>query len=319
MGQRKFLEAQNRLEVAAEAAASEASPEAELSNGASPLDLYRGLTASLLNQAEKAKQLLENAAKSPEPIIAEKAKRVLQAYKDFSFAVDVRIEYLQTLLAEAFDEIGEYEMAIAIALDSLKSKEDYRDTWIILGHAYFAERKYRDASSALSRAIELDASSPLAHFYLGLTLGALQDHEGAIRELTKAESLGLDGGIFSDYQKAKSFDALGKYEDAYELYVKVLDQKGKKASPDEYLRPVTLAIEILNAPEKAFALAGINFSLHSEDPMSLYLLGLSELSLSKTGNAEKHFTQALAMLKKYPDITLEQTIIKKLQSITTPL
>ena len=106
-------------------------------------------------------------------------------------------------------------MAISLGLDALKSKDDYRDAWIVIGHAYFAEKKYSDARAALERSIELDSTLALSHFYIGLTLGALNEHEKAIAELEKAESMEFDGGFLASGQKAKSFDALQQFEKAY--------------------------------------------------------------------------------------------------------
>lgn len=282
LNQRKFGEAFDRLE--------------KTSLASSPaLELYRGAIASLLNQSEKSKKHLEIAASETDPVISEKAKRILNAYEEFEFTTDGKIEHLQTLLAKAFDEIGEYQMAISLGLDALKSKDDYRDAWIVIGHAYFAEKKYSDASAALRRALELDSSVSLAHFYLGLTLGALHEHQKAIEELEKAESQGFDGGFLASSQKAKSFDTLQNYEKAYEWYVKALDQKGTLAQPHEYVRPITLALEKFHTPEKAYLLAALSFSRHPRHAESLNLLGWTALEFGKLDEAKRHLEQALAL------------------------
>lgn len=302
LGQRKFLEAKNRLDISAQYI----SPAVEL---------YRGLIASLFNEQKKSKEYFEKAKNGNDRRSAEKALRVLQAYEEFIFTTDGKIEHLQALLAEAFDEIGEYQMAITLGLDALKSKEDYRDAWIIIGHAYFVEKKYSDAKAALIRAIELDTSIPIAHFYLGLVLGVLEDHRGAIAELEKVESFGLDIGILGAEQKAKSFDALSEFEKAYDGYIRVLDEKGALAKPDEYLRPITIALENLHEPEKAHLLATFNFANYPKEPMSFYLLGWTEWETGKVNEGKEHLERALQLSNMKGDLSLEETVTKKLQSI----
>lgn len=282
LGQRKFIEAQKRLD------------ETTIPNSPAS-EFYRGALYALLNQKEKSKEFLEKAKNGDDLKISEKAKRILSAYEEFDFTTDGKIEHLQALLAKAFDEIGEYQMAISIGLDALKSKEDYRDAWIVIGHAYFAEKKYSDANAAFNRAIELDSEIALTHFYLGLTNGALNEYEKAITELEKAESMGLDGGILTAQQKAKSFDKLGQFEKAYEWYVKILDLKGESAKPTEYVRPIVLALEQFQTPDKAYILANLNFSFHPRNPESFNLLGWTALELGKYDEAKKHLEQALSL------------------------
>lgn len=279
ISQRKFLEAKNRL---------------ELDKRDMPiLNLYRGILASLLNQQEESKKFLAEAKEKGNSEVKEKAEILLKAYEEFGLTSDGKIEHLQTLLAKAFDQIGEYEAAIVLALEAIKSRDDYRDAWIILGHAYYAERKWSDSKAALERSVELDSTHPISHFYLGLAEAALGNKEQSVQEIEKAESLGLSGGAFVALEKAKNFDVLKDYQKALEWYEKALKIKGELAKPEEYIRPIVVAIEHIKDLNRAHELAAENLEQHPKNAVSLNLMGYAEVALLRVVDAKKHLEESL--------------------------
>ena len=128
LGQRKILDAQ-----------------AELEKITKPTDqslFYQGILAAFLNKQEQAKELLKKASSAGTDADTKNGvQKILNIYRDFELEKDGRIEHLQTLLAQAFDQIGEYGLAIELAFDALKTKNDYRDAWIVLS-MHFKRTKF---------------------------------------------------------------------------------------------------------------------------------------------------------------------------------
>lgn len=294
LAQRKILEAQGFLDE-------------QKDDKSAGLQLYRGILSALLNKPEESRKLLKEVSetKSAEPIdsfFAEKARTILKVYDEWKSTVDGKTEYLQAMLAKSFDEIGEYELAIAMALDAVKTKDDYRDAWVTLGHAYLASEKFLEAESALDKALTLDSKHPEAYFYLSFAKRGLQKWQEAYDNIQKSREYGMPQNSFFESAEAEILYELGKYKEALALYEKALAEDKEGASPDDYIRPIYLMVEVLDRKKDAKILAEKLFSYHPKNAMSYNLLGWTQLSLQNLDEAYENLTKALSMDPTIPAI-----------------
>lgn len=73
--------------------------------------------------------------------------------------------------------------------EGLRELGDHSQLHLQLGLFYAAEGQYRQARSAMTRAVEADCSDPDAHYYLGLTSAAENDVRAALKSFQRAFEL----------------------------------------------------------------------------------------------------------------------------------
>ena len=297
LGQRKILDAQ-----------------AELEKITKPTDqslFYQGILAAFLNKQEQAKELLKKASSAGTDADTKNGvQKILNIYRDFELEKDGRIEHLQTLLAQAFDQIGEYGLAIELAFDALKTKNDYRDAWIVLGHAFLNEQKFFDAQDALTKAINLDTNHPAAFFYRGIAHKNLNKINEAIKDFEQALKLGFKPQILPKFELAGLLFSQKKLAESFDLYSEVVTTDPSDIT--KFIRPIALAINHLKKPDQALSLAEKAMSAHPNSAMAYNLLGWAYMGMKDFGKARSNFEEAL---KRDPELAAAYLNLGQLMQI----
>lgn len=278
LGMRKIFEAKSKLEAIQPATAQTL--------------FYEGLIATFLNEQGKAKELLtESIQKTSDENLKLSAQKILTAFRDFELARDAPVELLQALLAQAFDQAGEYGLAIELGFNALKTKHDYRDVWIILGHAFLNERKWHDAEDAFSKAMSLDISHPAAVFFRGIARTNTKKIREAIEDFELALKLGWKPQILAKEYLADSFFELNKFPKAFELYREIIMTDASVI--ERFIRPMALAINHLKKPGEALQLAQKAVTAHPGTAMAENLLGWALLANNNFLAAREHLQAAI--------------------------
>lgn len=278
-GQRKVIEAKAKLE--------------KLTSGEPQVLYYKGLVAAFLNEQENAKKLLNRVIElsGSESDLTKKSKRILEAYADFDVAREAPAEFLQVLLAKAFDDVQEYGLAIELAFNALKTEHNYRDAWIILGHSFLNENKWFDAEDALTKALDLDASTASAFFFRGLARLGIQKIPEAQSDFETALRLGWKPQILVKEQLAKIAYGKGDSARAYALYKDIVTSDPTDIT--RFAQPMSLALS-LGKKTELIELARKGFEAHPDSAFAENLLGWAFLENDDLIGAREHIERALA-------------------------
>ena len=263
--------------------------------------LYQGIIAAFLNQPEKSKTVLNRVVNEFTDTSAQaQAKTVLAAYQEFELNTNGKIVHLQALLAKAFNELEEYELAIALGLEAIKIQDDYRDIWIILGHSYLRQGRFVDAKAALTKALKLDEQKALAHALLGFADEGLGIRQAAIKDFESALARGYTPALLLEEKLAENYYFLGEKEKALRLYEKVIFSSTEPVDAHFYVRPIFIYIDYLHDGASALRLAQKAFTAHPDDAMSSNLVGWAFYGNGDETSAEKYLLQALKKDPKLP-------------------
>lgn len=253
---------------------------------------YRGLIAAFLNEQSEAKDMLtKSIALGTDERLKANSEKVLNRYRDFELARDGRIEYLQTLLSYTFNELGEYGLSIELAFDALKTKSDYRDAWMVLGHSFLNETAWLDAADAFTKALNLDSGSAAAYFFRGIAHLQLKKNIEAKADFEKALSLGFKPHVLITFYLAETFFNLNDYERAYPLYKEAISTD--PSDIQRFIRPIALAINHLNKPQEALQLAQKAYEAHPDTAWAHNLIGWAYIGMNNFNLAHEHLEQAL--------------------------
>jgi tetratricopeptide (TPR) repeat protein len=252
---------------------------------------YAGIIAAYSGDYERSKTLLNEAvALGTDDVTTAKARNFLSAYEEYSFNQGSQPTHLKTLLARSMDQSGEYNMAIPLLFEVVREKKDYRDAWVILGHAYLNVGKYLDAAEALEEAKKLDPQKPETLFYLGLAYYAANDLPNAAANLELAKKNGyqpsaqIDQKLSEIYLQQKDY---GKAAQSYENVIAVADN-----DVYYYIKPVWIYLDRLNEPQKAMVLAQKAYKNHPREAMSYNLLGWAAIGTGRLADAGKYLDHA---------------------------
>lgn len=260
---------------------------------------YQGLLAAFLNEQGKAKDFLnQSLALGNNEKIKSNAQKILTVYRDFDLAREAPLPFLQAMLAQAFDQIGASPLAIELSFAALKNQNDYRDVWIILGHAFLNEKKWLDGEDALAKAIQLDSSSATAFFFKAVAERNLQKNLEAVADLNQALRLGWQPRISANLYLADIYFDLKDFPRAFGLYSDVV--KTDLSDINRFTRPLALAINHLNKPQEALALASTALKAHPDDAMALNLMGWALTANNNLTAARQTLNNALA---KNPELS----------------
>lgn len=259
---------------------------------------YAGLISAFLNEEEKAKEALSKSITlGGDEKITANARKVLSVYRDFDLARESPIEYLQAMLANVFDQIGEYGLAIEISFEALKTKHDYRDVWIVLGHAFLNQRKWLDSDDAFTKAIDLDSTSATAFFFRAMARRNMQKNPTAIADLEQSLKLGWQPRIIAKQALADAYFDMQDFKRAFGFYKDVV--LADSSDINRFVRPIALAINELKQPVEALALAKSASQAHPDTAMGENLLGWAALANNDFALAHEHLDEAL---KRDPDL-----------------
>lgn len=257
-----------------------------------PIFFYRGLMAAFLNNQPEAKELLGRSMQlGGDEFMKANASRILTVYLEFEVARDGKIEHLQTLLAHAFDQSGEYGLAIELCMNALKSISDYRDLWLVLGHAYLNEEKYFEAEESFSKVIALDRGHPAGFFFRGIARQRLKKWNDAAGDFEEAITLGWKPKILAKQELANAYFELKNFSRAFPLYREVAATD--PTDIERFVRPMALAINHLGLRAEAIALAEQAAAAHPDTAQASNLLGWAALANDDLDAAEDHLEEAI--------------------------
>lgn len=261
---------------------------------------YKALLLVLFREYEQAHEIFivladQNSAASPS--VRQKAEIFLDKYVIYSYYPDGETIFLQTMLAKAMTETGQYQAAIPLLFDIINAKSNYRDAWIILGYAYLSSDKIQDAIDALDKAKNLDPEKPETLFFLGIAYSLNQNIDTAVKFLEKAEELGYHpqeeiqtklGDLYliqEEYQKSSN-----SYEKAISL---------NKNDMGIFVRTIWINIDKLNKPDKALEIAEQAIASHPSQAMSFNLMGWAHVANDNFNEAEEYLNQAIAIYPQF--------------------
>lgn len=254
---------------------------------------YQGLIAAFFGDSKGAKVLLAESLKSGnDEHIKMSAQKILTVYRDFDLAREGPVEYFQALLAAAFDEVGENGLAIEIGFAAVKTKPDYRDAWIAIGHAFLNEHRWLDAEDGFTKALELDAGHPTSLFFRGIARSFLAKYPEAVSDFTGALSFGFKPHILVKQYLADAYFGMHENAKAYPLYKEVA--LGDPSDINRFVRPMALVINELKLPFEAAELAQKAYATHPETGMAYNLLGWAALANHQNAKAREYLNAAVA-------------------------
>ncbi|MFH1284406.1 MAG: tetratricopeptide repeat protein [Candidatus Peregrinibacteria bacterium] len=265
---------------------------------------YTGIILVLYKDFEGAKNIFTQLAQAPteqteevstpiDPALKAKAQIFADTYTNFSYFTEAENIFLETLLAKALTDTGEYESAIPLLYDVLNQKNNYRDAWIVLGYAYLNTDKIPDAIDALTQAKSLDEDKPETLFFLGLAYFANDDIDRAISFLEQAEKKGFEPRDEIELRLGDLYLIKEKYSQASLKYENVLALNTN--SMDVFVRAIWLNIEKLNNPTKALTLADTALKTHPDEAMSYNLAGWALTAAGKYDDAKSYLAKSLEL------------------------
>jgi len=256
---------------------------------------HQALVKIAFSQHDEAKSLLNeaktNLTEGDELIV--KIDNILAGYNEFEFAKAAEELYLSELLARAFNQIGEYELAVYKSKEILKTRPDLRDAWILLGFAYLNLEKYLFALTSFEHAYEIDPQWPATQYFLGITYAEIPRNEDAIVYLNYALNNGFEPAIVVKQKLADLYLDVGNYEESVKAYQEVLDFN--KQDINAFVRPIWIYLDFLNQPGKAMKLGEAAVISFPEDAMAYNLLGWSQIGTENYVEAEKNLKKAISM------------------------
>ena len=127
----------------------------------------------------------------------------------------------RVLLAKLYASLGHHDEAVAMYQELLSIKEDH-DTLLMLGTLYAQNKEYDNAQKILTRLVELEGDSYLAHYYLARLYRELQYFDKASASYDTA--LGLNWSERLAFEIAEFYENRKETEKAIALYRRILDE-----------------------------------------------------------------------------------------------
>lgn len=256
---------------------------------------HKALLKIAFNEHEEGKTLLDQALKgsSEDPEMSQKIHKILAGYEEFEFAKAAEELYLSELLTRAFNQIGEYEIAIYKLKEILKARPDLRDSWILLGFAYLNLENYLFALTSFEHAYQLDSEWPATQYFLGVAYTEIGRNDDAIIYLNYALENGFEPAVIVKQKLADLYLETGDYEKSVQAYREVLDVN--KQDINAFVRPIWIYLDFLKQPEKALKLGEMAVMTFPEHPMAYNLLGWSQIGTKNYIEAEKNLKKSITL------------------------
>ena len=90
-------------------------------------------------------------------------------------------------LGKLFFQNGDQAKAITFLTRATSLNVRHAESFSLLGQSHYSLNSYQDARAAFLKAVQLKSNYYIAHYYLGLCLRYLGDHDWAVKEFEKAE------------------------------------------------------------------------------------------------------------------------------------
>ncbi|MBU1019430.1 MAG: tetratricopeptide repeat protein [Patescibacteria group bacterium] len=256
------------------------------SKESSDLNYYKALLYAYDSEYDRSQQLFEE-------IEDEKAEPFLSAFEEYDLEEGGQETHLKTLLAQAYTEVKQWQLAKATLYEVLGENSSYRDAWTLLGYTYLSLGQYEDSASAFEQAIELDVTKPETNYFLALAYFGQDRHEDAITYLELSLLYGFEPQV-QVYQKlAEIYFLLEDYESASRNYEQILKLNDEDAN--NFIRPIWLNLDFLGNHEHALELAEWALDSHPETAMSYNLKGWVLTAMEDYEEAETYLKGALEL------------------------
>ncbi len=253
---------------------------------------WQGLMAAFFDRAESAQELLTTAVES-DAVNAAAAKSLLAAYEKYLLFPDAPKIHIDTLLAQVFNQLGQYELAIAKIEPVLAANPDYRDAWILIGYAHLARAEADKARQDFSTAYNLDPAKPETAYFLGLTYIELGDYKEAKHYLILAKENRFEPQSELNRKLADVYHQQGDYKKAAKLYTEILSEP--ETTVTEFVRPVYLFLEKLDDGQKAWWAANLAMTRYPDSAQAYNLAGWVSLKNGYTEEGQNYLTQAIKL------------------------
>jgi tetratricopeptide (TPR) repeat protein len=255
---------------------------------------YRGIGSILENSTTEAQKSFQQlASRENQSTYKNQSIKIIEAFNEFSAFEGSQEIHLKTLLARSFNQINQFQIAKKLLFEVIKSKNDYRDAWILLGYAYLKTDQNLEASDALEEALKIDPQKPETHFYLGMSYFARQDANKAAFHLEKAIEFGFEPRIQAEQKLAEIYEILGEFDKAAAKIEAVLALNDSDIS--YFVKGTWLYLDILKNSEKAISISQKSLAAHPQNPMSYNLLAWAQIENNQIENAKENLFRALEL------------------------
>ncbi|MDD3066576.1 MAG: tetratricopeptide repeat protein [Candidatus Gracilibacteria bacterium] len=263
----------------------------EFAKATSGGNFWKGLMAAFFDKADEAKSLLA-------PLSDNGSHAIMEAYQEYAQYPDSPKLHIDTLLARAFNQLGEFELAIAKIKPVIASNPDYRDAWLLLGYAQFAKENYTAAKQSWETAYSLDTTKPETQYFLGLVNFELKDFANAEKLLLLAkENQFTPNGL--DEKLAEAYFKQDKFREAATVLNDYLE-KNPQAKIEEFIRAIYLYLEKLGEGKEAWNLAALAMQRYPENALAYNFAGWVSLRNKFLPEAKTQLEKAITLDKNLP-------------------
>jgi len=261
---------------------------------------YMGLLAAYNDDYRGADKLISNVNKKDDL-----GNQAALFAADLDTIKDIRGSspaYPQVLTAKAMVKVGENDLALLLLKKALEGDSEYRDAWLMLGYTHLQRRDAEAARQAFLSAYMLDPTKAETQYFLGVAYKETGDMEKAISYLElalenqfkpRARALERIGQIYTDQ---------GKYEQALKVYEDILQED--TIDPSFFIKPVWLAIDKLDLPKEALAMADKALATNSDNVVAINLKVWALLANKKYQEAKQYLDKGLRINSNYAPLYL---------------
>jgi tetratricopeptide (TPR) repeat protein len=216
--------------------------------------------------------------------------------------------------AAAAREAGHLDEALKLYQQAVQQSPKWAEGWWSLGTINYELDRYLEASEAFRRLLLLDERGGPAWALLGLSLHKLKNYQQAIACLERAAILGVGDNkelrSVANYHLAILFNRFEQYERAYEVWLRVLQDRGESNLILQGMGLTMLRLAYLpeeTPPEKRELVARIG--------KASYLAATNERTAADTSHKEiiadfpdaagVHYAYGVFLMRDTPDAALE--------------
>jgi tetratricopeptide (TPR) repeat protein len=263
----------------------------EFTKATSGGSFWLGMMQAFFDKSEEAKKLLS-------PLSDNASHTIMQAYEEYALYPDSPKLHIDTLLSRAFNQLGEYELAIAKIKPVLAANPDYRDAWLLLGYAQFAKENYAAAKQSWETAYSLDTTKPETQYFLGLVNFELNDYTNAEKYFTLSkENQFTPSGL--EEKLAEAYFKQAKFREAATL-LKYRLETNPQATVEEYTRAIYLYLEKLGEGKEAWELAALAMQRFPDNALAYNFAGWVSLRNNFLPEAKTQLEEAIVLDKNLP-------------------
>jgi tetratricopeptide (TPR) repeat protein len=288
----------------------------KLNQGLAETQYYQGIIAIIDNDFEKAENIFTEIDTSTQKnsTLSTKIQHFLDNFETFSYYKETDQIFLQLMLAKSLTINGEYQSAIPILFKVIDKKNNYRDSWIVLGYCYLNVNEALSAIDAFKQAEALDPEKSTTLFFLGLAYFANNEVQQAISYLEAADDAGYEPKDQINLKLGDLYLIQENYRKAAVKYEKVLVQN--PSNLDIFVRAVWINVDKINEVDTAVKLAGKALQSHPDSPMSYNLAGWAYTVKEDYPRAERYLNMAMELDPNFDAVNLNFGLLYEKQGQT---